>query len=95
MKKKVFAYLRTSNLNTKIALDGDSKERQLKKNWDKAFSSQKSKFNDDMFKDISLEIGDWSNYLSTNEINKNVDEERKSRELVGLGRSRWRSRAPE
>ena len=31
MKKKVFAYLRTSNLNTKIALDGDSKERQLKK----------------------------------------------------------------
>ena len=51
------------------------KERQLKKNWDKAFSSQKSKFNDDMFKDISLEIGDWSNYLSTNEINENVDEE--------------------
>ena len=30
MKKAVFAYLRTSNMNSKIALDGDSKDRQLK-----------------------------------------------------------------
>ena len=30
MKKLVFAYLRTSNKNTKLALDSDSKDRQLK-----------------------------------------------------------------
>jgi site-specific DNA recombinase len=31
MKKKVFAYLRTSNLNSKIAQESDSQDRQLKK----------------------------------------------------------------
>jgi DNA invertase Pin-like site-specific DNA recombinase len=30
MKKLVYAYLRTSNKNTKLALDGDSRDRQLK-----------------------------------------------------------------
>lgn len=30
MKKQVFAYLRTSNKNSKLALDSDSKERQLR-----------------------------------------------------------------
>ena len=52
-----------------------AKEKQFIETWDKAFSSQKSKSNVDTFEDISLDIGDWSNYLAINEINKNVEEE--------------------
>jgi uracil-DNA glycosylase len=44
-------------------------------NWKEAFSSHKSKSNDAMFNDISLEIGDWSKYLLVNKINNNVDKE--------------------
>ena len=52
MKKKVFAYCRTSNLNTKIAVDGDSKERQLKKI--KSFARSKSWKVEEVFYDCSV-----------------------------------------
>ena len=52
MKKKVFAYCRTSNLNTKIAVDGDSKDRQLRKI--KSFARSKSWKVEEVFYDCSV-----------------------------------------
>ena len=52
MKKRIFAYLRTSNLNTKVALDGDSKERQLKKV--KSFARSKNWQVEEVFYDCSV-----------------------------------------
>ena len=51
-RKSVFAYLRTSNQNTKLAKEGDSKDRQLKKI--KSFARSKGWKIDQVFYDCSV-----------------------------------------
>ena len=69
-------YNDVSKYNSFEALLAD-KENQLKQAWIKAFSLNKLRTNDDLFKDIRLEIGDWSNYLLINETNNNLQDELK------------------
>jgi DNA invertase Pin-like site-specific DNA recombinase len=68
MKKKVFAYLRTSNLNSKIAIDGDSKDRQLKKI--KSFCRSKSWQIDEIFYDCSVSGDNGTDLSERDEWNK-------------------------
>lgn len=73
---KAEIYNDVSKYNTFEALLSD-KENQLKQEWNKAFASNESRTNNDLFKDIDLEIGDWSNYLFINETNNILQSELK------------------
>ena len=68
MKKKVYAYLRTSNLNSKVAIDGDSKDRQLKKI--KSFARSKSWKVEEVFYDCSV-TGDNGTDLTERDFQRN------------------------
>ena len=68
MKKKVFAYLRTSNLNSKIAKESDSQDRQLKKI--KSFIRSKGWKLEEIFFDCSVSGDNGADLADRDEWNE-------------------------
>jgi DNA invertase Pin-like site-specific DNA recombinase len=68
MKKSVYAYLRTSNKNSKIALDGDSRDRQMKSI--KKFCRNKGWKIEDTFYDCSVSGDNGTDLTERDEWNE-------------------------